>query len=259
MLPTRSALVHTGHRVARLLGLGLHNQRPVFLHIPKTAGSSIKRALREQFPWQWAVSVTGDGDMPDVWAMPAWRFDRCAYYAGHFGMETVDRVRGEKYVFTFVRDPAERTLSLYHYLRRLPEDTPLQAARAAQHLSLLDFLRCDEMPVRHAIEDRQTRQLTETERALEARTLTAVASPKDRAALAIQRLESFAFVGLADRYDEGLCRLSHGLGLRLPSYTENVSEGRRTISELSAAERDAIERVVPADRIVYDWAMKRWE
>jgi Sulfotransferase family len=243
-------------RLPRVFGVGLPRIRPVFLHIPKTAGLSIRHALAERYNPCWSVSVTVDGDMPRVWTMPEWKFHRCAYYAGHFGMETVRRVTAEKFVFTFLREPFDRVLSHYYYFKR--EDIPIQGAKLAKKLPLLDYLKCDDPAVRDSMEDRQARQLIESEDALERRVLTMAADPKTRAAAAIMMLGEFDIVGLTERFNESLDIISHAIGVKLTAHRDNQTADRPSANDLSLAERDAVEQLIQADRIVYRWAVEIW-
>jgi hypothetical protein len=247
------------NRIRRLFGIDLPAIRPVFLHIPKTAGASIRRVLTERHARCWSVSVSVTGDMAKVRAMPDWKFRRCAFYAGHFGLETVDRVRSEKFVFTFLREPLDRVLSHYYYFRRLPSDVSIEAAQLAKKLSLVDYMKCDHPGVRHTVEDVQARQLIEPEWALEGGLITAEPDAGKRAARAIEVLARFDFVGLTECFDQCLDRVSRGVGFSLKVYRENKTEDRPAISELSAIERDAVEEAIQADRIVYRWALDNWQ
>lgn len=91
-----------------------------FLHIPKTAGTSIRVALQEAFgadncyvlglnePWQeFRKNAKAHADTPVL--------------AGHFTMNDIRRVPGPRKTFTVLRDPVERVLSWYGYLRRREE------------------------------------------------------------------------------------------------------------------------------------------
>lgn len=243
----------------RLIGIGLPDVRPVFLHIPKIAGSSIHRVLAERYQRCWRVSVSVEGDMPRVWAMPEWKFRRCAYYAGHFGMETVNRVRTRKFAFTFLREPLDRVLSHYYYFKGLPTDAPIKAVRLAHELSLLDYVKCDDPDVRHTLEDVQARQFIEPEQALDKGLITADPDIQKRAATAIGALSQFDFIGLTERFDDGLELLSDGIGFSFQAYHENATDDRRPVDDLSVRERDAVEELIRADRIVYRWAVNNWQ
>ncbi len=88
----------------------------VFLHLPKTAGQSIHSFL---------VSSFGSHEI-----CPARTMDQMSYlslsflrrfriFSGHFDWDAVTSIHGNNYVFTILRDPFERILSFYFYLRAI--------------------------------------------------------------------------------------------------------------------------------------------
>jgi hypothetical protein len=244
------------NRFRRVFGIGLPSVRPVFLHIPKTAGMSIRHALKERYSGQWSVSVN-IRELPQLREMPEWRFSRCAFYAGHFGMETVKRVKSKKFVFTFLRDPLDRVVSNYYYFKSLEDERPSTAVVLAKRLPFLDWLSCDDPSVRYVTEDLQARHLTESECLLSSLSLDTSADPQDRAEAAIGVLKGFNYIGLVERSAESMAEISKQLGVSINRW-ENSTARRPSINDLSKAERDAIEERVQGDRIIYEWAFEKW-
>ncbi|MEM9169597.1 MAG: sulfotransferase family 2 domain-containing protein [Pseudomonadota bacterium] len=94
--------------------------RIAFMHIPKTAGTSIRVALQEAFgpdncyvlglnePWrEFRKNAKSHADTPVL--------------AGHFMINDIRSVPGPRKTFTVLRDPVDRVLSWYGYLRRREE------------------------------------------------------------------------------------------------------------------------------------------
>jgi len=112
-------------------------RRVVFLHIPKTAGSSVNAYFKGRLGASWygqAITVT-DALMAD----PAARAlaGRARFVGGHFGAETLAAIRGAAFAFTVLRDPMERLVSAWRFFQshrraelRLPYPT-LEAALAS--------------------------------------------------------------------------------------------------------------------------------
>ncbi len=98
----------------------------VFLHIPKTAGqtvhNSLSRALKARRVSPIRVhtqSATVLGQYPPGYSL----------YSGHLDWPSLDHLPAQRFVFTVLRDPAERVASFYFFLRR--EAANLSAAALA--------------------------------------------------------------------------------------------------------------------------------
>ena len=122
--------------------------RVVFIHIQKTAGSSIVRALKNQA----GMDLPSHGDF----ASPGRGFrtsDR--FFLGHFGYDKTLGIPDPKFCFTFLRDPIERIISLYSYWR---EDTENEYPifQTAKEMDLETFLQSDNPRVRQHIDNVQT-------------------------------------------------------------------------------------------------------
>lgn len=106
----------------------------VFLHIPKTAGTSARQMWRWMtndfyFAYNHEVHHPGPGETPR-WEQPGF-FDRLLMIGGHFdlGHPIVRTARrtGRRIVFVGVlREPVARVVSLYDFVRRQPQH-PLAA------------------------------------------------------------------------------------------------------------------------------------
>ena len=109
-------------------------RRPaIFLHIQKTAGTSMTEAVRPYY--QNDIVSHGDYLEHDTASLKNMRF-----ISGHFGFEYARLFMDGRYSFTFLRDPIERILSLYYFSRtRDPAEYPIY--RVAHELDLSGYLR----------------------------------------------------------------------------------------------------------------------
>ena len=86
----------------------------IFLHIPKTAGQSIHEALLKSYG---SANVCPARNNNQLNSMTMAELNRFKVFSGHFNWVSLDCLHGPKYVFTVLREPQERILSFYFYLR----------------------------------------------------------------------------------------------------------------------------------------------
>lgn len=87
----------------------------VFLHLPKTAGQSVRQFLCDAFPRRSMFP----GQMDQHLALFS-RADLRQYdmFAGHFSWSLLDVLGEDALLLTVLRDPVERILSFFRFLRR---------------------------------------------------------------------------------------------------------------------------------------------
>jgi hypothetical protein len=115
----------------------------VFLHIPKTAGQSVHHFLKQLVG---PAAVAPARVNTQLYGLSVPELRRYRLISGHLDWALLDCVREPKFVFTILRNPVDRILSFYFFLRaeaqnlspeqlRLPEN---EGKHAVMHLS------CDE-------------------------------------------------------------------------------------------------------------------
>lgn len=128
--------------------------RLVFLHVPKTGGTSLHAALARHFRPETVAHVVGPADWGDALA-PA---SGIRYISGHTRFSAAALVPGPRRIVTVLREPAARIVSLYVFWKR-HQDPRTPDLREAMEKDLLGFLRSDEPLVRSAIDNAMARQL----------------------------------------------------------------------------------------------------
>ncbi|HLY06762.1 MAG TPA: sulfotransferase family 2 domain-containing protein [Rhizomicrobium sp.] len=115
----------------------------VFLHIPKTAGQSVHHFLKSLVEPA-AVAPARVNEQLYLLSVPELRGYRL--FSGHLDWSLLDCVQPPRFVFTILRDPVERILSFYFFLRseaqKLSEEELNRPENQGKHAVL--HLSCDE-------------------------------------------------------------------------------------------------------------------
>ena len=222
-----------------------HDWTLLFLHIPKTAGSSLRNALSQVYlptAQLYLYDAPGPGrtmDLDTFEALAPEERSKPRFIAGHFyfGLHTTIP-RPAMYV-TVIRDPVERVASLYHHYRRvaaLGKDT-----RAGQEgRRILD----DEMSLvdwgfgleRIEIDNEVVRRVAGRQ------DVPFGHCSDDMLADALEKVdEYFAQVLVVEHLDRSVRQLDGVLGTRLPPVGRvNVNEARAPIDAMGP---EVLERV----------------
>lgn len=236
----------------------------IFLHIGKTAGTTMRRVLRRQFPASKTLLIRNreikERD-PDAEGLR--REQTLAFFAemseseragarlilAHTVFGLHEYVPRPSTYITMLRDPVRLTMSQYHYVARNPKH-PLHAQATAEGATLASYvtsgsaLEADNSQVRAISGDLDTP--------------FGGCSPDmlERAKRNIE--EHFSFVGMTERFDESLILLRRTFGWKPPYYVAaNVTPSSRK-EAVPASTRAVIEEMNALDRQLYDWADERF-
>jgi FkbM family methyltransferase len=238
-----------------------------FLHIPKTAGSSLNLLFKSVFPeerilprldWHHLLSLDSDG-INQYWL-----------YSGHFYSYFHKLIPTPLRYLTFLRDPVERALS--HYGHVIRDNTHYLHQKALELGSFSAYIR-DES-VQFTISNFQVKALSldadpfsiaanlsqeqisayELEKILES--AESQLTTNELLEIAMQNLKQFCFVGITERYEESLQLLCHTFGWPLASEIKstNINHERITIESLSHADINLLHELNDADIALYAFA-----
>ena len=236
------------------------DQRIVFLHIPKTAGSSINNYFRRRFgPGRSGrVAQVDDRNLnKDVWQEQLAAARRARFVFGHFGGAVLPEIAQDAFVFTFLRDPRERVLSAYSFF-----SSHQDANFRREGLSLEDFLKSEDPYLRNFLDNTQSRQL-----AGYFDMAAQEVHPDSVVDRAMTVLESMGLVGFVDRFDEDFERLLRVHGLDIPRRTPKENSSREQAEKSGFADKplvlsDEAEILIGnlnrRDQELYDLARQRY-
>jgi len=94
--------------------MGDASPKLIFLHIPKTAGQSVHTALVQAYG-ESAVCPARVNEQ--LFGMTVAELNRYQVFSGHLDWSLLDCVCGPRFTFTVLREPRDRILSFYFFLR----------------------------------------------------------------------------------------------------------------------------------------------
>jgi len=239
----------------------------IFLHIPKTAGTSLSRIIRIKYgiwpPRNWlSHSLTfGHYQIPKL----ADRFNKISsltptqqqkikLFQGHFGFGVHERLPENSFYVSMVRDPVERVISSYYQLGRGRDDNAL-----AKNMTLEQFVECGQKFGRFFVDNGQVRAFTGL-----------LGEPNDKPFNTLDRtdlekakqniINHCALVGLSERFDESALLLKQILGWRHCYYVKaNVGKNRKAKEEFSPKTIELIRQYNQLDYELYEFIAGRFE
>lgn len=234
----------------------------LFLHIPRTAGTTLNRAIRLRADSKREILASTFRSFPSwkkylahVQSLPPEHLDRIRYFRGHFSYGIHEQLPKPALYVTMLRNPVERVVSSYYFfIKQLGSDD----------ISIEDFVRKGRVgdPRLHIgwTDNVQVRMLA-------AHDGKPVKVPigsctTDMLELAKERIASHHFVltGLTERFDESMLLLKNKLGWRTCYYvTFNVSKLQPRTQDISQATRDLIESHNALDLELYAFAKELFE
>jgi hypothetical protein len=199
---------------ARPTPLDLH-RRVVFLHIAKTAGTSVVHFFRSRLPED---SVCSHGDFlnfPEDRTAFQLKLQQYQFLSGHFGYSDVAPLLHDSYAFTFLRDPVDRVLSFYKFCLHPDMQKQFPVARAAKALGLEGFLASTLPEVCEMLDNQQTWQLARTYWQQDRYALRHL-SDDALLGMAKAHLAEFNHVGLTETFDDDFRVILLDLDINVP-------------------------------------------
>jgi Galactose-3-O-sulfotransferase len=220
----------------------------IFLHIPKTGGTTLYKILQQHYSLAETLNLDGpQSHIAQFRALPATQRVRYRLIRGHlhFGLHRL--IPTASTYITLLRNPIERLLSFYCYARS-HRDHYLYPVLTKERLDLKTMLARE---VTLELFNRQTRLLAGDEWEDPQRPVTRATLERAEANLRAH----FLVVGLLEEFDASVMLLHHLIGLPLPFYTKvNVTKDKPDVASLDAETRGLLEDANRFDLELYEYA-----
>lgn len=252
-----------------------------FLHVPKSGGSSVHAAIERALtpdalaPQRQDTSVFCDFHdfellRPEARATlvvdprDLLSLGRHRIVVGHFSLDTLRQVAPLSSIFTILREPRARLLSLYLYWRTLGVSDFWQPYRATEHAHrpLAEFL--SEPRLAPVVDNQVCRMLLGNDARLPKVGFATQMDVAEIASQAIERLEELGFVGVLELGESMWRGVERLLDVPLQRLTVNATDDhlrlrapRRGQPLFTPAALEALEQRAAADMLVYQHALTR--
>ncbi len=232
----------------------------LFLHVGKTAGATVRRVLRRQYPRAKVRELRAPSAEPGrlrresavahFAQLPEAERARPRLILGHFTFGLHEHVPRQSTYVTLLREPTALVLSQYQHVRR--HEGHLLHEEAKAYPTIDSYIRSG---VSLEMDNSQTRAF-----AGDTTTPFGACTPA-MLDLAKEHLErSFAVVGLTERFDESLLLMRRAFGWRDVRYVAlNVDPYRDRRDEPTEEALALIRRHNALDLDLYRWALDRFD
>ena len=218
----------------------------MFLHLPKTAGMTLRSILERVYAEHGVEFLTNKGGELRAFAQrPLEARRRVALLGGHIPWGAQAAIPGARAI-TVLRDPVERVISFYHFTKRAP-NTLHHTAINEGGLTLAD---CVESGLLDGELNLQTTMLGDRR----------APTPDALLASAKRNLRACAAFGLAERFTESMEYMARELNWPEVDWeSRNVTQGRPRAADLDTGLVDRIRAGAALDAALHADAVELFE
>lgn len=229
-----------------------NGRKVVFLHLPKTAGTTFKNIL---------FSFFDEGEICPIWDEALLRknigknIEKYRLFHGHFSYDLISSFPEKPIVLTFLRDPVSRIWSQYNYEKTLSDRDVYNLSKEAasvvnmaKSMSFGDYISQDNRFLERMTSNIQTRKLASSSD----HPLSYI-DDANLIRLALGNMKDFDFVGIQENFDDSvklffdIFSLGDGAGYESKNVTKNKRKQDFDVFDIG----ESLVRKVKLDEIVY--------
>jgi hypothetical protein len=212
-----------------------------FIHLPKTGGKTFRQICRKQYRECNAYRLNNEDSLKQLHGMPKEDIAMIDLLHGHFpiGFLPPHMPRRFRY-FVWLRDPLNRFLSTYNYWIHSKRDFGMPAARMVRenNMSLQDCIETTNYEIKYW--------------------MLPYVNMLEHAARSL--IADFDFVGITERYTEGLEYLQRTYGFRTDYTIQNVTPPwAKRKTGATEEQKEQLRKQLAPEYVIYDFAKQIFE
>lgn len=228
--------------------------RIIFVHIPKTAGTTLYRIIEHNFRARDIYTIWQDGTLEDFKAKSFLDREKIRLLRGHIGYGIHHYFSFDSRYFTILRHPIARTISYYYHVKRSPKHYCYQLV-TENNLNLQAFLESREDTL---ADNGQTRLLAGLVTGHEVQFGKLTVEHLEAAKKNLR--DNFNVVGLTEAFDETLLLLRDKfLWQKILYVPQNVAANRVSQKNISTNAEQVLRHVNQFDMELYQYARELFQ
>jgi hypothetical protein len=249
----------------------IEQEKIVFLHLPKTGGSTLHELLVKGRPDEEICTARHN----NLHAFAAGKLSKYRVFSGHYDYISSQLIPGPKAIITMFRNPIDRLVSLYNFQKahreNVIEKEGLYLARLANAYSMAEFFQLDEIRNHPSINNAMTRMLSQRQQIRWEHKIHSIPYADtlhlEKAFKVLQEMRAFGFV---ERYEQSVAWIFKRLGLVVPDVIprimaiDTITETRPNLKKIDKEQPTeevlgVMEDLINLDTQLYDRAMELFD